>query len=65
MLMFFGKKLWLYDVYGIRRAAVSFVKDVGNGYASVKKKGCVSTITVKRSLLRRVPLCERKLWRQW
>lgn len=63
MFMFPGKKMWLLDRYGFIDGAVSVVKDLGNGYVSIRRKGCVSTITVKKTNLRKVSFFERSVWR--
>lgn len=64
MLMYSGKKLWLHDVYRINRVPVNFVKNIGNGYAMVRRKGCSSTFSVKVARLSKVRFCERKMWRE-
>ena len=61
MLMYSGRRLWLVDRYGMW-LPVRYVKDVGNGLVIVQRKGCVSTITVRRSSLRRVRFFEREQW---
>ena len=64
MFMYSGKKLWLHDAYRISRDPVNFVKNIGNGYAVVKRKGCTSTLSVRITRLSKVPFSERKLWRE-